>query len=275
MIAEYHGLSPEQVIVTNGATEAIYLVAQAFDTCAVIPGTTFSEYKDACRMFNRPVVDEERVESMLWLCNPNNPTGKVYDPSFIDLMTEKYKLVVIDQSYEQYTDHHVMSPEEGTRIPNLLQIHSFTKTYAVPGLRLGYITAHPCLTQVIRHYLRPWSVSALAVEAGKFLLQHDELIVKPDLQEARRLSAMLQQIPEVSVLPSQTHFMLCRLYQGHAGTLKAYLAEQCRMLIRDASNFDGLTESHFRVAAQSPSENDALAKAIRDYCANPSNPPCR
>ena len=175
---------------------------------------------------------------------------------------EEYDLVVLDQSYENYTDAQVMTPQEGCQKPNVIQVHSMTKTYGVPGLRLGYITAHESLTAKIRQNMRPWSVSALALEAGKFLLQHDELICKPDLQEAKRLAKLLEQLPEIEVTPTQTNFMLCQMAHHTAAELKDYLAREHRMLIRDASNFHSLTRYHFRIASQTPAENDALIEAI-------------
>ena len=202
---------------------------------------------------------------MLWLCNPNNPTGDVYDQLTIDEMMGKYDLVVLDQSYECYTDRFVMNPQWAARKPNLIQIHSLTKTYAVPGLRLGYITAHASLTEHIRQYLRPWSVSALSVEAGKFLLRNDEMRCTPDLNEAQRLRDRLQQIDGILTQETNTNFMLCQLEEGSAAHLKDYLARQHHMLIRDASNFRGLTARHFRVAAQSPREDDMLVEAIQEY----------
>ena len=257
IIAERYGLLPQQVIVTSGATEAIYLIAQTFHMQSEIPSPTFSEYEDACQLFP-PSSDK----TMLWLCNPNNPTGEVYALSYLEQMVAAYDLVVLDQSYENYTDAQVMTPREGCLIPNMIQVHSMTKTYGVPGLRLGYITADESLTAKIRQYLRPWSVSALALEAGKFLLQHDELICKPDLQEAKRLAKCLEELPEIEVTPTQTNFMLCRMAHHTAAELKDYLAREHHMLIRDASNFLSLTPYHFRVASQTPAENDALVEAI-------------
>jgi threonine-phosphate decarboxylase len=149
-------------------------------------------------------------------------------------------------------------------LPNVIQVHSFTKTYAVPGLRLGYITAHKRLTEEMRLFLRPWSVSALAIEAGKYLFEHLELICRPDLAEAQRLRQQLIAIG-IDVMPTQTNFMLCRMKEHDAGALKKYLVRHHGMLIRDASNFHGLTPQHFRVAAQTPVENDALVAAIRNF----------
>lgn len=261
MIAERQGLDPQQVIVTNGATEAIYLIAQTFAYQAEVPSPTFSEYEDACNMF--PRTDTEH--RMVWLCNPNNPTGMVYSPEVVERMAEKYDLLVVDQSYEDYTDQVVMSAREGSHISNLIQIHSFTKSYGIPGLRLGYITAHAALTTQLRRNLRPWCVSHIAIEAGKYLLQHDELRCKPDLAEAQRLREMLGRINGIVVEVSKTNFMLCEMKTGTAADLKDYLAQNHHMLIRDASNFRGLTPRHFRIAAQLPHENDQLVAAIKEY----------
>ena len=261
MIAEQEDLEPDNIIVTNGATEAIYLIAQAFPLEADIPRPTFSEYEDACTMFPRT----DQSHHMLWLCNPNNPTGDVYDQSVIDRMMAQYDLLVIDQSYEHYTDRFIMHPRWAARMPNLIQIHSLTKTYCVPGLRLGYITANAELIRHLRSYMRPWSVSSLSIEAGKFLLQDNHFRCEPDLNEAQRLRDMLQQIDGVLTQETKTNFMLCQLEEGNAAHLKDYLAREHHMLIRNASNFRGLTPRHFRIAAQTPRENDALVAAIKQY----------
>lgn len=266
MIAEQHGIVPEQVIVTNGATEAIYLIAQAFPLRSDIPRPTFSEYEDACQLF--PCTDEEH--RMLWLCNPNNPTGDVYDQTVIDRKMLEYDLLVIDQSYEDYTNYHIMHPRWAVRMPNIIQIHSFTKSFAIPGLRLGYITAHATLTEHLRHFLHPWSVSSLAVEAGKFLLDNHQLRCTPDLNEAQRLRERLQEIDGILTQETKTNFILCQFEDSAytAAALKDYLARQHHMLIRDASNFRGLTARHFRIAAQRPAENDALVSAIQEFLNN-------
>jgi len=160
-----------------------------------------------------------------------------------------------------------MNPRWAARMPNLIQIHSFTKTYGIPGLRLGYITAHASLTAHLRQFLRPWSVSVLAIEAGKFLLRNDdELRCTPDLNEAQRLRDELQQIDGIFTQETQTNFILAQFESRHtAAELKDYLARQHHLLIRDASNFKGLTPRHFRIAAQTPAENDALVAAIQEF----------
>ena len=258
-LAALHKVNKNCIIVTNGATDAIYLIAETFRYKSTIPTPTFSEYEDACSSF-----EQKEDKTMLWLCNPNNPDGRIYDLDFIKRMESAYDLVVLDQSYEHYTNGQIMSVRDGCKSTHIIQVHSFTKDYAVPGLRLGYITAHESLTAAIRHHLRPWSVSALAIEAGKFLLCHDELVCHPDLVEAQRLRQQLLDIG-IDVMPTQTNFMLCRMEGLDASALKNYLAYHHRMLIRDASNFRCLTSQHFRVAAQTPAENNAIVAAIKNF----------
>lgn len=277
-IAGQHGVSPDAILVTSGATEAIYLIAQALRHCgythAHILQPTFSEYADACRMFGLDFTDEDGDATVTWLCNPNNPTGALQpadDPTGCTASERCSKLPairVVDQSYEDYTLARLTSPAEAVAMGNVFQLHSLTKTYAVPGLRIGYVVAAPHLISLLRRFVRPWAVNALAIEAGLWLVSHDAKAIADlprYLAEANRLRDMLNAIAGISVLPTHTNFMLAHI-EGHtAAELKDHLARRHGILIRDASNFAGLTPHHFRVAAQSPAENDALAAAIAHY----------
>ena len=143
-----------------------------------------------------------------------------------------------------------------------------TKRYAVPGLRLGYVTGAPHLLHRLRTNRMPWSVNQLAIEAGLHLLEHDvpnPLDVASYLQEAARLRSALEALGGLEVWATETHFMLVCLRMGRASALKDYLAGEHGILIRDASNFDGLNEHFFRIAAQSREENDRLVKAIGQW----------
>ena len=261
MIAEREGVSPDNVIVTSGATESIYLIAQTFRYQPHILQPTFSEYADACRMFT----PNTKSKNSIWLCNPNNPTGRMLSAGKLDDALFYFNLVIVDQSYEHYTHQPLLTAAEAIGKKKLILLHSMTKTYAVPGLRLGYMVTSKPLASQLRKNLRPWSVSSLAIEAGKFLLQHDELICRPNLAEAQQLRSKLCQIEGISVEDTHTNFMLCNIETATAHDLKDYLAREHHILIRDCSNFEGLTPHHFRVAAQTPAENDALVAAIRQF----------
>lgn len=260
LIAKQLGVSADCLLVTNGATEAIYLTAQTFRMLHEIPQPTFHEYADAVSLF--PTIDKSR--RALWLCNPNNPTGRVLSREELRQPLQQYDLVVIDQSYEDYSDIAPLTAKEAVAAANVIQIHSLTKRYGVPGLRIGFVVAAAPLAEALRRHKQPWSVNALAIEAGSFLTAHCQP-VRPNLEEARRLAYTLSQTAGITVEASHTNFMLCQSEPCTAAELKDYLARQHGMLIRDASNFEGLTPHHFRIAAQTPEENDALVWAIQSF----------
>lgn len=282
-LARHHHLPADAVCVTNGATEAIYLIAQAFrGTNTAILQPTFSEYADACHIHGHKVIslyqlptEKERFllpeeVRMLWLCNPNNPTGTVVDKAYlIELIKHNSQVCfILDQSYEYFTLCPLFSPAEAAEFPNVLLLHSMTKRYAVPGLRLGYITGDGGLLKRLRSHRMPWSVNQLAIEAGLHLLEHDvpnPLDVPAYLQETARLRTALESLGGLEVWATETHFMLVRLRFGKASALKEYLAGEHGILIRDASNFDGLDAHFFRIATQTREENDLLVEAIKQW----------
>lgn len=277
-LASFHGVMPENVCATNGATEAIYLIAQAYrNSTSVILAPTFSEYADACRLHLHTVrslfsPDTLPAEAALvWLCNPNNPTGEVIDLRRLRKWIETHPrhLFVIDQSYEAFTDKPLFSAKEAADYPNVLLLHSLTKRFAVPGLRIGYVTAHPLLIDKLRSNRMPWSVNALAIAAGHYLLHRAEgdyaLDVSALLSERKRVAEALLSVGGMDVWESDTPYMLICLRSGKAAALKEFLALNHGILIRDASNFEGLDERFFRIAVQTLEENDRLVNCIKEW----------
>lgn len=279
LIARQEDISPECVMVTNGATEAIYLIAQQYHhSASIIPQPTFNEYADACRQYHH-IISFENTDDLThlphdrvyWICNPNNPSGNVLMKGFLEYVVRRSPryTFVVDQSYEDYTTEPLLVAREMQNVPNLIILHSFSKRYAIPGLRLGYITGHPATIQLLRSLVAPWSVNALAIEAGKFLVSQkakdNSQWLTDYLAEAERLRNELRTINGLRVFDSKTNYMLCEIESVTARELKSHLLHNHGMLIRDCSNFLGLSDHFFRVAAQLPEENDALVKAIADF----------
>jgi threonine-phosphate decarboxylase len=277
LLAAAYGLQPDEVCVTNGATEAIYLIAQTFrGSKSNILQPTFGEYADACRLHAhtvKPVYSIDAIDGrtdMVWLCNPNNPTGEVIPEHRLTEWIRSHPSVcfVIDRSYEDYTHRRLFPAAKAVEMPHVILLHSATKRYAVPGLRLGYITAPAALLQRVRRQRMPWSVNAMAIEAGYFFLQHTPPSPTGtyDLRkETGRLRNAIENLKIADVWPTDTHFFLLRLRIGKAACLKKYLAEEHHMLIRDASNFEGLDDSFVRIATQTPAENDRLVQALNKW----------
>lgn len=276
VLAERFRLSSEEVCVTNGATEAIYLIAQTFRSqISAILMPTFSEYADACRLHGHKVVPIYNLNRLpdrgrlIWLCNPNNPTGEVREKEALTACIKQnpQRIFIIDQSYEFFTQKALLTAREAAEFPNVILLHSMTKRFAVPGLRLGYITACKELLHEIRTQRMPWSVNQLAIEAGHYLLSSSQCDIDISLllKEKERLVQSLLSIGGMEIWPSDTHYMLVQLRMGKAAALKEYLATEQGILIRDASNFEGLNEHFFRIATQTPEENDKLVESIKKW----------
>ena len=267
MIARMHGISPDEVLVTSGAVDAIYLIAQTYRELGAyhVIQPTFREYEDACHVFG---YGEREDGDLCWLCNPNNPTGSVMGVEEVLALADCHRTLVIDQSYEDYTMSPLLQPADVVNREDIILLHSMTKRYAVPGLRLGYVTASAQVISRLRDQYRPWAINSLSLEAGKWLVSHEAVAIKDlrsYLAETQRLRDMLNEIEGIEAQQTQTNFFLCTIRHATAAELKEYLAREHGILIRDASNFTGLTPHHFRIATQSPAENDALIAAIITY----------
>ncbi|WP_142685344.1 pyridoxal phosphate-dependent aminotransferase [Chitinophaga polysaccharea] len=280
LLEDHTSLPGGSILVTNGGTEAIYLVAQAFTgatTTVVVP--TFSEYEDACKLYRHQVQylqwdkltpDTTFASDLVFICNPNNPTGQALDEKALQqlIIHNKHTVFIIDEAYIQFTlDAATMLPHLH-RLPNVLVLRSMTKTCCIPGLRLGYVAARKPLLDRIRVFRMPWSVNSLALEAGYYILEHPEqFTISTDglLQETFRLWEAVRKMPEYKVHASHTHFFLFETLTGTAAGLKAWLMERYGLLIRDASNFYGLGPGHCRVACRSAADNKLLITALRQW----------
>lgn len=275
-IADMHGCKLEVVMVTNGATEAIYMIAKEFSgSNSAIVSPTFREYQDACKMhghhidFIQSLNDLSDEHRLIWLCNPNNPTGSVIPKDILlEIIAEnKDKVFVIDQAYSDYTLLPTLSAMDAVEAGNMILLGSLTKRFAVPGLRIGYAIGAVDLISKVKRWRMPWAVNGIAIESAKFLTDNiDQYNIDAEglHTEALRISRELQKFG-IEVEDTDCNFMLCKLAGGTAAELKQYLIEEGGILIRDASNFEGLTERHFRVAAQTLEENDMLIDLVGQF----------
>ncbi|MEC5144043.1 aminotransferase class I/II-fold pyridoxal phosphate-dependent enzyme [Chitinophaga sp. 212800010-3] len=280
MLEKQAALPAGSILVTNGATEAIYLIAQEFHAAtATIITPTFAEYADACGLYRHQVQylpwdkltpDTTFSTDMVFLCNPNNPTGHAIDEHALQqlITRNKHTVFVIDEAYIHFTRDAASMLPHLHRLPNVLVLRSLTKNCCIPGLRLGYIAGRKQLLDRIRAFRMPWSVNSLALEAGYYILEHPEQFafsIDTLLQGTFRLWESIRKMPEYKVWPTHTHYFLFETLTGTAATLKAWLVEQHGILIRDASNFYGLEQGHCRVACRSAADNKLLITALRQW----------
>lgn len=278
LLAKCEGINESCISVTNGATEAIYLIAQAFrGSKTTIVSPVFSEYGDACQIHQHQIQhvfglqDIPAQSELCWLCSPNNPTGEVYTEQQLVALFDSHPqtIFVLDQSYAAFAESGAVAIDKLLHYKNLIILHSMTKQFAIPGLRLGYLIADTSLVKRIDYFRMPWSVNSLAIAAGCYLLAQQkrlEIDLVSLLQETQQLQKRLAAFSSLEVLPTKTHYFLVKLLNGQtAAQLKHYLAYQHQLLIRDAANFVGLDQRYFRVATQIPEQNKVLVAAIEEW----------
>ncbi|MDQ1770289.1 aminotransferase class I/II-fold pyridoxal phosphate-dependent enzyme [Labilibaculum sp. A4] len=270
-------VNKNQIIATNGATEAFYLIAQCFsesNSSIIIP--TFSEYEDACRVnkhklfyINWAELTSKTIfeEGLVWICNPNNPNGNILESDELEEMLKinSKSIFVIDEAYIDFTDEINSCIDLLDKYENFILVKSLTKNFSIPGLRLGYLISNKVLVQNIQFYKAPWTVNSLAIEAGKFLLANKTDFLPPVnyyKSETKKFQKNLQKISGLQIHPSKTSFFLVELEESSAFELKKFLILNFGILIRDAANFRGLSSCYFRLATQTNEKNQLLIDAL-------------
>lgn len=279
LAAETSGVTPDQVLVTNGVTEAIYLVAQAFKKeapAAVVAGPTFVEYRDACRLNGIRIIFTEwkdikehgyDLAGLFFICNPNNPTGEAMAVERLHrlLANNPGTLFVIDESYIEFTLATESMIPYLNRYPNALVLRSLTKSCRIPGLRVGFAIGSPEKIRQLRQFRMPWSVNRLAIEAGLYIFRHRQSFIVPVRQLLAATAIWQEQLEKATgwtCFGTDTHYFLMETPENYtAAGLKEHLITRYGLLIRDAANF-GLNPRYFRVACQSPGHNQFLTEAL-------------
>lgn len=280
-LSMHHNINRDKVLVTNGATEAFYLIAHllsAKNSYIVYP--SFSEYEDACKVykhtlnyFNIDELNESLIlndNSSLWLGNPNNPDGKITSSKTIKTILDNNptSLFIVDEAYNELCLNSESVVSLLKDYNNLIITHSLTKSFAIPGIRLGYILASEEIIDGLSNITMPWSVNSLAIEAGLFLLEdYKNLLPNKNvlIEESKEFQKEIDAIDGLEVTETECNYFMVKLKDAKASDLKEYLVHKHGLLIRDASNFKGLTPSHFRVAIQGKYKNSLLILGIKQW----------
>jgi threonine-phosphate decarboxylase len=288
-LADHHGLSPANIVVANGSTEIIYhLPAMLPGKRALVISPSFNEYVRSLNQHHWEVdhfiltpesnfsIDLEALGQALtgdydalYLCNPGNPNGTLYPLRVIEqlysLCIAYGTFLVLDEAFMDFFEgssakHMIVQGDNG------IVLRSMTKFYGIPGLRLGYALASSTLAERLDSMGGPWSVNTMALAAGVAALrdiEHNQRTVDYVRQERRNFCERLSELNGLKVYPSSANFLLAELPDGMtAMELRDRLMHQ-RLLIRDCSNFLGLSPQFFRVAVRTAEENQKLVGALK------------
>ena len=292
-LAKSIGLLPENLLIGNGSVELIYSIVKALSPKSVlIPIPTFSEYEKTAKL-NKvksillPSSEKENfkieVEKVLtaaskvdlvFLCNPNNPTGFLFSQEELMRLLwackKKDWILVCDEAFIDFVKdgQEITLLKEVIRVKKLLILRSFTKFFALPGLRIGYLAGDKRFINKISQHQPPWSVNILAQQAALEVIKDDDYIKRSKrfiLKERVFLFRELEKIKDLRVFPPSANFILCRLKETTLNSTTLSRKLGCLgILIRDCSNFQGLDTHYFRVAVKKREENLKLLALLKE-----------
>lgn len=294
-LAAHHRVPVDAILPGNGSAELIGLLVQFRPaTRALIAVPTFTEYEWALeqRGVACTVVCADEADRFQWdwteaawrarldgvnlvfLCNPNNPTGVVVSRAQVLLLARWCRdagaLLIVDEAFADFVDdpHHVSVIDEAGRHESLVVLRSLTKLFAVPGLRLGYLVGPPHLVEAMRSLQQPWPLNALALAVGARLVEEREYIDRSRAQIRRlreRLSHQLGALPGLDPLPPSANFIFCKLTETCLTSSQLVDAMAARgLLLRNCDDFTGLESGRFiRIAVLQEAANARLLSALR------------
>ncbi|TVP50268.1 MAG: threonine-phosphate decarboxylase [Halomonas sp.] len=291
-IAAHHKLQPEQVLLTNGGAEAIFLAAalHAGKRAAVLT-PCFGEYARACHAHRLSLteialpaphfaLDLEALLAtlngidVLFLCRPNNPTATLIDFPAMEVLLEHTALigcrVVVDEAFIDMvgvTPQQVSLASLLVRYPHLILLHSMTKFYTLPGLRLGYMLADAAMITSAAAHQPPWSVNHLAAELVAPLLEDTAFARRTERWLATERSRMMQALTQLGfeLVPSHACFFLMRPSAAHGISCDTLFEQLLRrgILVRHTHNFSGLDGDWLRVALRDEPANRRLVNVLK------------
>ena len=210
----------------------------------------------------------KKATDVLFLCNPNNPTGLLTERKLLLKILEQCRntdtLLVVDECFLDF----VKEPENYTlknylkQYQNLFLLKAFTKRYAMAGVRLGYgFTENAALLEKMDETVQPWNLSVMAQAAGLAALEEKSYVAegrKLVFSQAKILKQELEALG-FSVYPSTANYLF---FEGPRELYERSLKKG--ILIRDCSNYVGLCKGFWRIAVKNPEENQKLLKAFRE-----------
>lgn len=256
-----HALRPEKVLLPVPSFYGYRYAAEA--ACGSISKVYLQEQEDFVPGDELIKCLTEDVD-LVFLSNPNNPTGRCMEPEYLTevlrLCREKQIYVVLDECFLDFCIGRESVVPQIEQYNRLLVVRAFTKLYAIPGVRLGYLVcSNEALLEKVRRHLPEWNVSVPAQAAGLGCLEQENYVQETRAYVARErayLSDCLKRAG-IRVFESEADFLL--IYSRIP--LYTMLLEK-GILIRDCSNFEGLSEGYYRVAVRSHEENEELGKAV-------------
>lgn len=290
-IAAYEHTQKEYLICGNGAADLIFSLCRAKNPKkALLLAPTFAEYEQALvsvgceisRYYLKETADfcveknyldvlETEKPEIIFLCNPNNPTGITIPQELLEEIlqrcAEKKIFMVVDECFLDFVENPGEHTLKGKleEYPNLFLLKAFTKRYAIPGVRLGYgFCADREVLNRMEAATQPWNVSTMAQQAGLAALKETEYVERGRQLIFRESAWMKEKMTQLGlkVYPSEANYIF---FHGPENLFENCVQKE--ILIRDCSNYPGLEKGYFRVAVKLHEQNEKLIRVLTDLMA--------
>ncbi len=290
-LSKFYNIAPSNILPANGSTELIHLAPRVFaPKRALVVEPAFSEYRAALRLAGvqtetmllgvadgfaldtealmREVADKR--PGMVFIANPANPTGVLTKKGALiklaRFLEARDTVLVVDEAFADFAEEESVK-ELASQLKNLVVLRSMTKFFAMAGLRLGFIFAHPDTIKKFSNMMPPWSVNTPASLSGAAALTDTEYIESTRKwlkSERARLLKGLCSIAKLKTYPPGANFIMVKIEDGpiYAEELRERLLDR-GLLIRTLGEFAGLGNEYFRVAVRSGADNAKLLGALK------------
>lgn len=285
-IAETYSYPIENLLVVNGTSQALFLIAHTFlnqSSKVLFSGPTYGEYRDAVSLHTDNIFEIKATKendfypdiyelelfiihekpTLFWFCNPNNPTGSFISESDFNRLKQaclsSNTLFILDEAYRCFVLEEDLYYTEAE---NVINLRSMTKDFSIPGLRLGYIHSNSKTIEAIKKYQPDWSVSSPAQSAGLACLEELQTFEKSWKKTAELTIRFIYEIKSLGykVYPSKGNFFLFEV--DRINDLQKTLWEKANILVRNCASF-GL-ENVVRVGTRSLEDQDKLIKILQE-----------
>lgn len=281
-------IDEDNICVGNGATELIFLFIRSISGKVGIISPTFTEYARAAKIVGLEVVeimmneledtfeivvDEQKIKDVevVFVCNPNNPDGRVRDLSELIKTCGKYgKKIVVDETFIEFCEEYRRYSAINLDYGNIFVIRAVTKFYGIPGLRFGYMMSkNKNYINYIWSIKEPWTVNSIVENLIPVLLQDNDFaeICRFKYKKEREfILSSLKKIDNLKIYKSDSAFLLIKIKNNEFNSkfIKDLMIREYNIIIRDASSFAGLDNSYFRIAIKRRKDNLKIINALEE-----------
>ena len=286
-------VAPDRVVVSEGSADLIKAVMAAAlrpGDAVVLPAPTFLLYRQNVRLHEANVVEipldpatgfalpidalidaaQTQRARLVTLCAPNNPTGTVYAVSDLRRLAAAIAptLLVIDEAYAEFCDQDLTGLLD---LDNVILLRTFSKFYAMAGVRVGYALTTPALAAELQKVITVFPLSVFSEITALVALEHRARFLSlrdQTVAERARMATSLAALPGVTVYPSGANFLLVQLDRPKQPLLQ-HLQQQHRVLISDMAAYPELVDC-VRISMGTPAQNDLVIQGFREAMGAPA-----